>query len=184
MKKTAALMLCILMIFSMAACSGSQTQTQTEPVTTEAPASTKDPVEEHLDLIPFVKDGEIYFDIRVTDAIKNFSVKVDGKTVDEAGKCVPFTKDSQITFEGEGDADKSVSVYIVFGLKEDNFYRFNASISQGIDADHAMTRLPKLVSDVLGGNSKILIVITEKPADWDHSLSDKLNDFLSKYVSE
>ena len=104
--------------------------------------------------------------------------------MDEAGKCVPFTGDSQITFEGEGDADKSVSVYIVFGLKEDQHYRFNCSISQGLDADCAIDRLPAIISKVLGGNSKILIIITEQPGDWDRRLSDKLNDFLSQYVSK
>ena len=183
MKKITALMMCILMVFTLTACSGSQTPTQ--PATTPAatPAETTDVVEKALDLIPFVKDGEIYFDIHVTDAIKNFAVKVDGKPV-EAGKGLSFTDKTQITFEGEADADKSLDMYVIFGVKDGNYYRFNQSISNGLDADRAMERLPKVISDVLSGNNKILVIVTEKPGDWDHNLSDKLNDFLTPLVGK
>ncbi|MBO4838346.1 MAG: hypothetical protein J5493_03130 [Lachnospiraceae bacterium] len=179
MKKTAALLLCLLMVVSLAACSASPAPTQ--PATT--PAATTDAIEEHFDLIPFVKDGEIYFDIHVTDAIKNFAVKVDGQAV-ESGKGLTFTDKTQITFEGEADADKSLDMYVIFGVKDGNYYRFNQSISNGIDADRAMERLPKVISDVLSGNNKILVILTEKPGDWDHSLSEKLNEFLTPLVGK
>ena len=179
MKKTAAILMCVLMLFSMTACSESQASSQSAA----APAASTNVVEEYIDLIPSVKAGEIYFDVHVTDAIKNFTVKADGTAV-ETGRSIPFTDKTQITFEGEADADKSVDIYIVFGTKDGDYFRFNQSISKGLDADRALDQLSKKISDVLSVNNKILVIITEKPGDWDHTISDKLNDFLDQYVSK
>lgn len=186
MKKIAALLICALMLLSLTACSGSQPQTQ--PATTTAQATTPNPVEEYADLLPFLKDGEIYFDIHVTDAVKNLAVKLDGKAVDAASKKTTFTKDSQLSFEGEASADKSLTMYLVFGTKDETAttiqYRYSQSIHRGMDADKALERLPQVLSSILGGNAKILVILTEDPGTWDTSLSEKLNEFLKPYTGK
>ena len=182
MKKLIAIFLIALLSVAAVACTTTVTKTELTPVDgASAPAAETTETEKFVDLIPFVKDGEIYFDINVSDAIKNFGVQVDGKAISAETKAVPFNAESKLVFSGDADAEKSIDAYIVFGQKEDGHYRFEQSIIRGMDADAAAERLDNAVSRVLAGNAKIYVAIVDRGAGWDRNLSEKLNAFLDKY---
>ena len=154
-----------------------------EEPTAEATAATAAP-EETADLIPFVPEGSIYFDVHIESAIKNFAVSVDGKAIDAAQKSAPFTDGSAVVFSGDADAEKSINMYLVYAQKEDGHVRFQHAISRDMDADAALTRLPGTISKLLAGNSRILVILTEQPKGWDRSLSEPLNALLDQLVIE
>ena len=182
MKKALVLLLSAAMMLALLSCGSNPAPTTTTaaPATTDAPTETEG-VKEFLDVIPFANTGEIYFDINTGSAIKNFKVTVDGKTIDASG-AVPFTADSVLSFAGDADADKALDVYIVMGRDEDGHLQFIHSISNGLDADAAVDRLPSIVGRVIKGSSKVYVAILEKGQNWNRSLSDKLNNFLDQYV--
>lgn len=189
MKKALFLALAVLLCVVATACTKTETVVEETPIPMETgpvadEAETTEEAAKAIDMIPFVRDGEIYFDIHVDGAIGNFAVKVDGKPVDASVKSLPFTGDSEIVFSGEADENGSVNVYIVYALKDGDHYRFQQSISRGMDADAAVERLGKTVSTLLKGNSRILVIVTEQPKGWDHSLSEQLNAFLDGFVIE
>ena len=189
MKKALLLVLAFLLCIIMTACTKTETVVDEKPIPMETEpeteaAETTEEVEEAIDMIPFVQDGEIYFDIHVDGAIRNFMVEVDGKAVDASAKKLPFTGESKITFSGEADENGSVNVYIIYAHKEGDHYSFGQMISRGMDADAAVARLGNTVSGLLNGNRRIFMVITEQPKGWDHSLSELLNAFLDGFVVE
>lgn len=182
MKKLIAFVLIALMSVAAIACT--QQSTKVEPAPVEA---TPEPVEEpsepdqFSDILAFVNEGEIYFDLHVTDAIQNFTAEVDGKAIDGNTKAVPFTAESKIVFGGEANAEKAVDVYIIFGMKEDGQYRFGQSILHKMDADSVIESLASKVSGVLGGSAKLFIAVTDEGGQWDRSLNEKLNAFIDSY---
>lgn len=189
MRKLWVLALAVLLCTAAAACTKTETKIDEKPVpvyeepAAEEPAAATAP-EETADLIPFVPEGSIYFDIHVESAIKNFAVSVDGKAINSSGKSAPFTEGSAVAFSGDADADKSVNVYLVYAQKENGHVRFQQMISRDMDADAVLTRLPGTISKLLAGNSRILVILTEQPKGWDHSLSEPLNALLNQLVIE
>ena len=153
-----------------------------EPAAQETEAT--DAPEEVADLIPFVSEGCICFDIHIESAIKNFAVSVDGKAIDAAQKSVPFTEGSEVVFSGDADAEKSINMYLVYAQKEDGHVRFQHAISRDMDADAAVIRLPGTISKLFAGGSRILVILTEQPKGWDRSLSEPLNALLDQLVIE
>lgn len=183
MKKITALILSFTLALVFAACGKSESPATTAAATAPPTAGSAEPTNEDaaeklLDVIPFAKDGEIYFDIKTGDTIKDFTAKVDGQTVPASGGVVNYTENSKIEFTGTGDADKSVNVYIIMAAKEAGKYSFTQSISKGLDADMAVGRLSNIISRVLGGTAKVYVAITPDPKGWDHNLDEKLNAFL------
>ena len=192
MKKTLLLALAFLLCVIMTACTKTETVIEETPIPMDTgseaeadeAAETTEEAAEVTDMIPFVRDGEIYFDIHVDGAIRNFTVKVDGKAVDASARSLPFTGESVITFSGEADENGSVNVYIIYAQKDGDHYRFQQVINRGMDAYAAVERLGKTVSGLLNGNSRIFVVVTEQPKGWDRSLSEALNAFLDRFVIE
>ena len=189
MRKLWVLALAVLLCTAVAACTKTETKIEEKPVpvyeepAAEEPAAATAP-EETADLIPFVPEGSIYFDIHVESAIKNCAVSVDGKAINSSGKSAPFTEGSAVAFSGDADADKSVNVYLVYAQKENGHVRFQQMISRDMDADAVLTRLPGTISKLLAGNSRIMVIMTEQPKGWDQSLSEPLNALLNQLVIE
>ena len=189
MRKLWVLALAALLCTAAAACTKTETKIEEKPVpmfeepVAEEPAAATAP-EETADLIPFVPEGSIYFDIHVESAIKNFAVSVDGKAINSSGKSAPFTEGSAVAFSGDAEADKSVNMYLVYAQKENGHIRFEQMISRDMDADAVLTRLPGTISKLLAGNFRILVILTEQPKGWDHSLSEPLNALLNQLVIE
>ena len=184
-KKLAVAVLAALMSVTMMACggqSGSSQQTasstKTESTVSQKTASSEDST---LDMLNFIKEGEAYFDVTVTEALKDLKITVDGKDAIGAKK-VSYTKDCDYAIESTAEPGKKVNIYIVSGNLENGNFRYTQTISQGIDAEHASNRLSDMVSKNLKGSSKFYIAITEEVKGWDHSLSEKLNQFLDGYA--
>ena len=183
MKKITALILVLTLALVFAACGKTETPTTTPAASTPAATESAEPTNEDaaeklLDVIPFANDGELYFDIKVGDAIKDFAAKVDGEAVPASGGAVKYTENSKLEFTGTGDADKSVNVYIIMATKESGKYSCTQSIQKGLDADVVLERLPNTISRVLAGTAKVYVAITQDPKGWDHNLDEKLNAFL------
>ncbi len=179
MKKKLALILTFALVLILTACGKAENSGTSAPAAPESTAAaTEDTAEERTDILPFAKDGEIYFDIKAGDAVKDFGVKVDGQAVPSSGGAIKYTEKSAITFEGTGNAEKSVNVYIVMAVKEDGHYSFTQSINKDLSADKVVERLPQIMSGVLGGTTKIYVAITQDPKGWDHGLNEKLNELL------
>ena len=180
----------VLLCSAAAACTKTETMIEEKPVpiyeepAAEEAAAAAVPEEEASDLISFVPEGSIYFDIHVESAIRDFAISVDGTVINTAEKSAPFKEGSAVVFSGNADADKSVNVYLVYAQKENGHVRFQQMISRDMDADAALTRLPESISKLLPGNSRIVVIITEEPKGWDHSLSEPLNALLNQLVIE
>ena len=185
-KKFGVVALAALMSVTMLAC-GSQTSSSTPTTSstkTESTVSQKtDSSEEQLsDMLDFLKDGEIYFDMNVADALKDLKVTVGGNDV-LATKKVAYTADSDFAIQSTAEPGKSVSVYIVVAKKDGNHYQYTQAISNGLDSERAAERLSTLLSQYLKGDStKLYFAVTEDPKGWDHSLNEKLNEFLDGYI--
>ena len=181
------LALVVLLCTAAAACTKTETMIEEKPVPIyEEPAAEEAAAaavpEEDTDLIPFVPEGSIYFDIHIESAIRDFAISVDGTVINTAEKSAPFKEGSAVVFSGNADADKSVNVYLVYAQKENGHVRFQQMISRDMDADAALTRLPESISKLLPCNSRIVVIITEEPKGWDHSLSESLNTLLNQLV--
>ena len=176
MKKLVVLLLVIAMSLAVFACTKIE-ETRVEPIDpngSENAAAVQEDTK-FVDKLSFVKDGEIYFDLHVTDSIKGFKVTVDGK---EANKAVPFTANSVVAFEGEGDPEKSVYAYIVYAKKDGKEYTYDMQILNGLDADKGPEMFGNRLSNVIGGNDKLFVSICDTAEGWDHSLSESLNTLL------
>ena len=192
MRKIWILALAVLLCMAAAACTKTETKIEEKPVPVQDEPAAEEPaaaaaleeIAEAADLIPFVPEGSIYFDIHVENAIKNFAVSVDGKAIDAAGKSAQIKEGSAVTFSGDADADKSVNVYIIYAQKENAHASFQQMISRDMDADAAVARLPETISKLFSGNSRILVIVTEQPKGWDRSLSEPLNALLDQLVIE
>lgn len=192
MRKIWILALAVLLCMAAAACTKTETKIEEKPVpvqdepVTEEPAAVAAPEEiaETVDLIPFVPEGNIYFDIHVENAIKNFAVSMDGKAINAEGKSAQIKEGSAVVFSGEADANKSVNVYLIYAKEENGHFVFQKMISRDMDADAVITRLPDTISKLLAGNSRILVILTEQPKGWDRSLSEPLNALLDQLVIE
>lgn len=186
MRKFSVVVLAALMSVTMLAC-GSQTSSSTQTTSstkTESTASQKTASEEDklVDMLSFINDGEVYFDVNVTDALKDLKITVGGKDA-LAEKKVAFSSDTDYSIESTAEPGKKVSIYIVTANKEDGHYRYQQLISQGFDSEMAPERLSKLLSQYLkGGSTKLYFAVTEDPKGWDHSLNEKLNEFLDGYI--
>ena len=192
MRKIWILLLAVLVCLAAAACTKTETKIEEKPVPVQdepaaeetAAVAAPEEIGEATDLIPFVPEGSIYFDIHVENAIKNFSVSVDGKAIDAAGKSAQIKEGSAVIFSGEAEADKSVNVYLIYAQKENGHFVFQKMISRDMDADAVVTRLPETISKLLSSNSRILVILTEQPKGWDRSLSEPLNALLDQLVIE
>ena len=80
MKKLVVLLLVITMSLAVFACTKIE-ETRVEPIDPNGSGNAAAVQEDtkFVDKLSFVKDGEIYFDLHVTDSIKGFKVTVDGK---------------------------------------------------------------------------------------------------------
>ncbi len=176
MKKLVALLLVVVMSLTIFACTKIEEKRE-EPIDPNGNGNAVVIQEntEFVDKLPFVKDGEIYFDLQVKDSIKNFKVTVDGK---EVGKTATFTANSTIVFTGEGDPEKTVFAYIVYAKKNGSEYDYNMQILKDLDADKGPEALGNRLATVIGGYDKLFISICDTEEGWDHSLNEALNTFL------
>ena len=167
--------LAAVLVMSMTACSsGSKTPESTAEKTAEASAETESKSAEEADVLSFLKDGEMYVELKLENSVKNAAVSVDGTKL--SGSKTAYKKGAAFELSGDFAEDSSVNVIVVVDKGVDSD-RTSAEFKNGIDAD----RVSEYVTKVLARDNtqKIFISIFEKGGSWDKSLSEKMNEFIA-----
>ena len=169
MKKLFVLLLALVMLASLVACSETITP---EPNSSAAPQS--EPEETIKDVLSFLAKDEIYFDIHLSDGLfDKTSVKVGDKVLTESGKAT-YTGSETITFEGKSDKDTTVYLVIIAGNEGEKA----ASDYSTVEASMLPEMLAQRVPIHKATKSKILVVITDTKDGYDHNLDSALVDLI------
>jgi len=123
------------------------------------------------DPIPFVKSGEVYFDLQLGDGV---SVSLDGQKV--TGKTATLKSGAAVKFEGL-DPEGSVDYVMVFATKDQNEMHFAKYIGKGAPN----SRIAESMTTQLGYSAdKVFVSVFEEGKSWDQNLSAALNKFLTQ----
>ena len=175
--KMISLLLAAALVLVTAACSsGSVTPaTTTAAQTTEAPATEtqKAPV---IDLMPFLKDGEIYVELNLDKSVKNAAVSLDGTKL--SGTTVPYKQGMTFELSGDFAEDAGINVIIVFSNGANGSEEADVQFKNGVDVDKVSEIVTRSLSHT--NAQKVFISLYEKDGSWDKSLSSAMNDFITK----
>ena len=169
MKKVLVLLLAVMMLASLAACS--------ETITTESKApSEAQPASEQegfADVLTMINKDEIYFDIHLSDGIfDKTSVKVGDKVLSSSGKAA-YTGSETITFEGKSDKDTDIKLVII-----------SLTVGEKAMTDYSTceaSMLPNMIAQRIPidkkGKDKVLVIVTDTN-EYDHSFDAAVSDLI------
>ena len=138
------------------------------------PKATDEGIKAEEGALSFLGDGEVYFDVSVSDKIDSFKVEIDGQ--DAVGHAVKFKEGSEISVEATGDENVKLSVFVVFGDEEGAHFTF--SRNNNVTKMDALSRKFQERTN----NKRIYIAVLEKLDGWNHDLSEGLNATLEPYT--
>jgi len=174
MKKWFSVLLCVGLLLTLTACGGGENRTTAAPQSSDASSQT-----EEADVLGFLKDGEVYFDVNLKEeSVSGLSITVDG-TAWSAGQKLPYKQGSQFEVKGSGAEGRKIYVYLITETKEGDNYRANqiCSVTDANAFEEVMARhLKKL------GGSKACVIIIDTKDGWDHKLSERMNRFIEMSI--
>ena len=181
MKKVLALMLALVFVLSLAACGeqkSEETSANTEPAQTQTEAAddTADETEGvPEDRLPFLETGEVYFDINLSSGVfDDLKIKLGDQEITQSGK-IKFDGSDSPVVEGTGDGS---NLYVVI-------YSANPQIlfNEAVVATTDLQRALEIIFNTFA-KGKSYLLISDKRDGFDHSLNDKLTEYLGQYITE
>lgn len=128
------------------------------------------------EVLSFLEDGYVYFDVNTGESVKDFKVTVDGE--DAANKAVKYTADSVVNVEGNASDNGKVSLFVVF-VDADGSASFTFSRSvKAIDAAETVESKFRIRKN----KTKLYIAVLEKENMWNKDLSEGLNGIFEPFA--
>ena len=164
------------LMLATAACSSGNTTTAAEtPAPTETEPVVTTEAQKVGDVLPFLKDGEIYVEVKLSTSAKNAAVSLDGTKLD--GNKAAFKPGTNLELTGEFTDGASVDAIIIVSKGSESKENASVEYKKGVDVEMIATMISRsLARDTAA--KKAFVSIVEKDQSWDKSLSEEMNAFI------
>ena len=122
------------LMLATAACSSGNTTTAAEtpePTETEPVVTTE--AQKVGDVLPFLKDGEIYVEVKLSTSAKNAAVSLDGTKLD--GNKAAFKPGTNFELTGEFTDGASVDAIIIVSKGSESKENASVEYKKGVDVE-------------------------------------------------
>ena len=178
MKKLLVILLAVVMLASLAACTETVAPESKAPSDAE-PATPAESESGFTDVLSMINKDEIYFDIHLSDGIfDKTSVKVGDTVLSSSGKAA-YTGNETITFEGKSDKDTDIYLVIIsLTVGEKAMTDFST-----VEASGLPEMIAKRIPIDKSGKDKVLVIVTDQKDGYDHSFDSALADLVKIALS-